>query len=95
MIDHASITIIAVIGAHSVAALSIYLQRTDGTTMTYEFKTDCQLIGENPEIRFWHEIELLGAGEVDDGITMLRKLARVIATGSRSAASRADAEDKP
>ncbi|HTT76514.1 MAG TPA: DUF1028 domain-containing protein [Candidatus Binataceae bacterium] len=51
------------------------LETDDIVTMNREFKTACELIGDNPEIRFWHAIGLLSAGEIDDGITILREIA--------------------
>jgi uncharacterized Ntn-hydrolase superfamily protein len=51
------------------------LEAGDRDTVDHEFKTACQLIGDNPEIRFWHAIGLLGVGEVDGGIAILREIA--------------------
>jgi uncharacterized Ntn-hydrolase superfamily protein len=34
-----------------------------------------ELIGGNPEMKFWHAISLLGAGRIDDGIAKLREAA--------------------
>jgi uncharacterized Ntn-hydrolase superfamily protein len=51
------------------------LERDDRITMEREFETACHLIGDNIELRFWHAIGLLGVGEVDDGIALLREIA--------------------
>jgi uncharacterized Ntn-hydrolase superfamily protein len=51
------------------------LERGDIATMNREFETAARLIGDNPEMRFWHAIALLGTGKVDDGIAILREVA--------------------
>jgi uncharacterized Ntn-hydrolase superfamily protein len=51
------------------------LERNDRAAMNREFETACELIGDNPELRFWHAIGLLGVGELDDGIAILREIA--------------------
>ncbi len=35
-----------------------------------------RLAGDNPEMRYWHAIALLGLGKVDDGLAMLREIGR-------------------
>ena len=35
-----------------------------------------RLIGDNPEMRYWHAIALLGLGKVDDGLAILREVGR-------------------
>ena len=35
-----------------------------------------RLIGDNPEMRYWHAIALLGIGKIDDGLAMLREVGR-------------------
>jgi uncharacterized Ntn-hydrolase superfamily protein len=51
------------------------LERGDNAAMKREFEVAAQLIGDNPEMRFWHAIALLGIDEVEDGIAMLREVA--------------------
>ena len=51
------------------------LERGDSAAMKREFEVAAQLIGDNPEMRFWHAIGLLGIDEVEDGIAMLREVA--------------------
>ncbi|HUN59256.1 MAG TPA: DUF1028 domain-containing protein [Candidatus Binataceae bacterium] len=51
------------------------LEQADRATMEREFETACQLIGDNPELRFWHAIGLLSVGEIDAGIALLREIA--------------------
>jgi uncharacterized Ntn-hydrolase superfamily protein len=51
------------------------LERGDNAAMKREFEVAAQLIGDNPEMRFWHAIGLLGIDEVEDGIAMLREVA--------------------
>ncbi len=35
-----------------------------------------RLIGDNPEMRYWHAIALLGLGKIDDGLAILREVGR-------------------
>jgi uncharacterized Ntn-hydrolase superfamily protein len=51
------------------------LKRGDRAAMNREFETAAQLIGDNPEMRFWHAIGLLTIGDVEDGIAILREIA--------------------
>jgi uncharacterized Ntn-hydrolase superfamily protein len=51
------------------------LECGDSAAMKREFEVAAQLIGDNPEMRFWHAIGLLGIDEVEDGIAMLREVA--------------------
>jgi uncharacterized Ntn-hydrolase superfamily protein len=51
------------------------LERGDNAAMKREFEVAAQLIGDNPEMRFWHAIGLLGIDEVEGGIAMLREVA--------------------
>jgi uncharacterized Ntn-hydrolase superfamily protein len=51
-------------------------QRKDLETTEREFTQAEQLIGDNPEMRYWHAIALLGLGKVDDGLAILREVAR-------------------
>jgi uncharacterized Ntn-hydrolase superfamily protein len=53
----------------------------DSAAMKREFEVAAQLIGDNPEMRFWHAIGLFSIGEVEDGCA---RLPRMIAIGSRS-----------
>ena len=41
-----------------------------------EFTDAERLIGDNPEIRYWHAIALLGLGKIDDGLAILREVGR-------------------
>jgi uncharacterized Ntn-hydrolase superfamily protein len=51
------------------------LEASDLDTMEREYAAAERLIGENPEMRYWHAIALLGHGKTDDGIAMLREVA--------------------
>jgi len=51
------------------------VERRDFDTLNREFETASRLIGNNPEMRFWHAIGLLAAGKVEQGIAVLRELA--------------------
>ena len=51
------------------------LERADLDTMEREYAAAERLIGENPEMRYWHAIALLGLGRSDDGIAMLHEVA--------------------
>jgi uncharacterized Ntn-hydrolase superfamily protein len=50
-------------------------QKNDSQLMSREFEAAAALCGDNPEMRFWHAIGLIGLGQVDDGIAILRKTA--------------------
>jgi uncharacterized Ntn-hydrolase superfamily protein len=41
-----------------------------------EFTAAERLIGDNPEMRYWHAIALFGLGKVDDGLAILREVGR-------------------
>ncbi len=65
----------------SVARAYIHMRRAQGAverrdidTLNREFETAARLIGDNPEMRFWHAIGLLIAGKMDDGISILREV---------------------
>jgi uncharacterized Ntn-hydrolase superfamily protein len=47
----------------------------DLKTLEREYEAAERLIGENPEMRYWHAIALLGLGKSDDGIAMLAEVA--------------------
>jgi uncharacterized Ntn-hydrolase superfamily protein len=51
------------------------VERRDLDTMEREYTAAERAIGENPEMRYWHAIALLGFGKTDDGIAMLREVA--------------------
>ncbi len=51
-------------------------QRGDLDATEREFSDAERLIGDNPEMRYWHAIALLGLGKVDDGLAMLREIGR-------------------
>ena len=38
--------------------------------------TKCVLIGDNPEMRYWHAMSLLSLGKIDDGLAILREVGR-------------------
>jgi uncharacterized Ntn-hydrolase superfamily protein len=41
-----------------------------------EFTAAERLIGDNPEMRYWHAIALFGLGKIDDGLAILREVGR-------------------
>jgi uncharacterized Ntn-hydrolase superfamily protein len=49
--------------------------RGDFEALDREFETASRLIGDNPEVRFWHAIALLAAGKIEQGIPILREVA--------------------
>src|SRR5271168_4058495 len=49
-------------------------QRSDLETTEREFAAAERLIGDNPEMRYWHGIALLGLGKVEDGLAILREV---------------------
>jgi len=51
--------------------------RRDFDTLTREFKVASRLIGNNPEMRFWHAIGLISLGKIDEGIAKLREVAAI------------------
>lgn len=51
-------------------------QRSDLETTEREFTAAERLIGDNPEMRYWHAIALLGLGKIDDGLAILREVGR-------------------
>jgi uncharacterized Ntn-hydrolase superfamily protein len=51
-------------------------QRGDLDATEREFSDAERLAGDNPEMRYWHAIALLGLGKVDDGLAMLREIGR-------------------
>jgi uncharacterized Ntn-hydrolase superfamily protein len=51
------------------------LAASDLDTMELEYAAAERLIGENPEMRYWHAVALLGHGKTDEGIAMLREVA--------------------
>jgi uncharacterized Ntn-hydrolase superfamily protein len=51
-------------------------RRRDLETTEREFTAAERLIGDNPEMRYWHAIALLGLGKVDDGLAILREVGR-------------------
>jgi uncharacterized Ntn-hydrolase superfamily protein len=53
----------------------IALEQGDSAAMNHEFESASRLIGQNPEARFWHAIGLLGTGDIEAGIAMLREIA--------------------
>jgi len=48
--------------------------RRDLDATEREFAAAESLIGDNPEMRYWHAIALLGMGKVDDGLAILREV---------------------
>jgi uncharacterized Ntn-hydrolase superfamily protein len=51
-------------------------QRSDLETTEREFTAAERLIGDNPEMRYWHAIALLHLGKIDDGLAILREVAQ-------------------
>jgi uncharacterized Ntn-hydrolase superfamily protein len=50
--------------------------RGDVDAAEREFSAAERLIGDNPEMRYWHAIALLSLGKIDDGLAILRELGR-------------------
>ncbi len=51
-------------------------QRSDLETTEREFTAAERLIGDNPEMRYWHAMALLSLGKIDDGLAILREIGR-------------------
>ena len=51
------------------------MARGDFDAFNREFDAAARLIGDNPEMRFWHAIGLLAAGKIEQGIEILRDVA--------------------
>jgi hypothetical protein len=51
------------------------VERRDFAILNREFEAASRLIGNNPEMRFWHAIGLFAVGEIDQGIAILREVA--------------------
>jgi uncharacterized Ntn-hydrolase superfamily protein len=51
-------------------------QRNDLDTTEREFTAAERLIGDNPEMRYWHAIALLQLGKIDEGLAILREVGR-------------------
>jgi uncharacterized Ntn-hydrolase superfamily protein len=51
-------------------------QRADLEATEREFTAAERLIGDNPEMRYWHAIALLQHGKLDDGLAILREVGR-------------------
>jgi len=51
-------------------------ERKDVQAAELEFTSAERLIGENPEMRYWHAIALLGLGKIDDSLAILREIGR-------------------
>ena len=49
-------------------------RRGDVEATEREFTAAERLIGDNPEMRYWHAIALLGLGKIDDGLAILREV---------------------
>ncbi|HYK65344.1 MAG TPA: DUF1028 domain-containing protein [Patescibacteria group bacterium] len=52
------------------------VRRHDFDAAEREFSEAERLIGDNPEMRYWHAIALLGIGKIDDGLAILREVGR-------------------
>ncbi|HZP44800.1 MAG TPA: DUF1028 domain-containing protein [Candidatus Binataceae bacterium] len=59
------------LGAGNQAAM-----RGDASASEREYAAAERLVGNNPEMRFWHAIALLGLGNVDRGLGLLREIAQ-------------------
>ena len=51
-------------------------QRGDLETTEREFTDAERLIGDNPEMRYWHAMSLLSLGKIDDGLAILNEVGR-------------------
>ena len=51
------------------------VERGDFAMLNREFETASRLIGNNPEMRFWHAIGLFAVGKTEQGIAILREVA--------------------
>jgi uncharacterized Ntn-hydrolase superfamily protein len=51
-------------------------RRSDLEATEREFTAAERLIGDNPEMRYWHAISLLSLGKIDDGLAILREVGR-------------------
>ncbi|MFZ2059697.1 MAG: DUF1028 domain-containing protein [Candidatus Binatus sp.] len=51
-------------------------QRRDLDTTEREFTAAERLIGDNPEMRYWHAMSLLSLGKIDDGLAILNEVGR-------------------
>ena len=51
-------------------------QRGDLETTEREFTNAERLIGDNPEMRYWHAMSLLSLGKIDDGLAILNEVGR-------------------
>jgi hypothetical protein len=51
------------------------VKRGDFAMLNREFEIASRLIGDNPEVRFWHAIGLLAVGKTEQGIAILREVA--------------------
>jgi len=49
-------------------------QRSDLEATEREFTDAERLIGDNPEMRYWHAIALLQLGKIDDGLAILQEV---------------------
>jgi hypothetical protein len=63
------------LSANSSNRLAVSRQRSGGNAAAGEFEAASRLIGDNPEMRFWHAIALLASGKIDQGIALLREVA--------------------
>jgi uncharacterized Ntn-hydrolase superfamily protein len=51
-------------------------RRGDLDATEREFTAAERLIGDNPEMRYWHAMSLLSLGKIDDGLAILREVGR-------------------
>jgi len=51
-------------------------QRSDLEAAEREFTAAERLIGDNPEMRYWHAMSLLSLGKIDDGLAILNEVGR-------------------
>lgn len=57
-----------------MAAADRALDRGDVDGAERDYRAAEELIGENPEVRFWHGVALIKAGRVDDALALLHEV---------------------
>jgi uncharacterized Ntn-hydrolase superfamily protein len=81
-VDDASEPLVEIRRLVSIRRSYIHMRRADAAlasadldAMEREYAAAERLSGENPEMRYWHAIALLGLGKSDEGIAMLSEVA--------------------